>query len=189
MDNNPILRAIRGEEGALKEVISSFEGLVVNQARKYTQTYGEGVVDFEDVKQICYEAIIKCIPSISENRINTAPAFIINSIKNAITTLIKKRGASPYIESLYDEIDTGIFLLDVIESNSHVEEDAINNIMLGKLVKAIDLLEEDEKELVKLYLDEPYGGLKSYANKYKVNYRQVRYKKDILLNKLKRILV
>lgn len=189
MGNNPITGAIKGDKDAMEELICSFEGLIVKQARKHTGYYNRGFLEFEDLKQIGYEAIIKAVSKVDENRIITAPSFIMHSITNAMGMEVRKMKTLPYLDSLYDEVDEGILLIDVVNSDTHVESDAIRNIMMNEVNKGCGKLKPEDAELLTMFINEPYGGLKKYADKYNESYRKVRYRKDVLLEKLKRIII
>lgn len=187
MDSQLLLMAKSGDNDAAIKVINSFEGLIVNQAKKFENFDGYVGVEFDDLRQVGYKAAVSAIKKIDENRLITAPAFIIQCIVNAI-----KSAASPSFKkcqnvSMDEEIGEDLTYGDIIVSDTHVEEEGILSIMMGKVKETVREMPLKDQELLDLHFNDPYGGMKEFADRNNADYRKVRYRKDLLIKELRGI--
>lgn len=178
---NIYLLAKEGNEEAMMEVLNRFEGLIVKNCSKYKL---KGL-ETDDLKQICYIAVIEAINKIREEQIDTAPAYIITTIRNALNYETRKNLKNPDVSSLNEITESGTEYLDLLESDEDIEMAVLEKIDKENILKALDTLTTEEKDVLSHFVLNSYGGLKDYSEKYHVDYRRVRYIKDKAIQKLK----
>ena len=182
METEVFIRAKNGDQTAMFQVIKSFEGWVVRQCHYYNLKGYE----VEDLKQVCYQAIIYAVYRLDEDELITAPCFILRCMHNALKFECRKVLARPEPDSLNKEAESGSEFMDlVVDETANTESAVITNLDKKALKESYDTLSSEEKDLISYYIMNPYGGLKEYADKYSKNYRKVRYMKDLALAKLK----
>lgn len=182
MKTDVFKRAKEGDQAAMFQVIKSFEGWVVKQSRYYNLRGYEA----EDLKQVCYHALIYAVYRLDDNELITAPSFIIRCMQNALKFECRKVLSKPDTDSLNREAESGQEYLEMVaDESADTESEVMHNLDKRALKNSYSQLSSEEKDLISYYIMNPYGGLKEYAEKYGKNYRKVRYMKDLALAKLK----
>lgn len=182
MKTEVLMKAKHGDQSAMFQVIKSFEGWIVRQCHYYNLKGYE----VEDLKQVCYQAIIYAVYRLDEAELVTAPSFILRCMHNALKFECRKVLARPEPDSLNKAAESGGEYLDlVVDETADTESAVIQNLDKIALKASYSALSSEEKDLISYYIMNPYGGLKEYADKYGKNYRKVRYMKDLALAKLK----
>lgn len=182
MKTDVLIKAKQGDQAAMFKVIKSFEGWVVKQCHYYKLRGYE----VEDLKQVCYQALIYAVYRLDEDELVTAPSFILRCMQNALKFECRKVLSKPEPESLNRSAETGLEFVEMLaDETKDTESEVLNNLDKKALKDSFNTLTSEEKDLVSYYIMNPYGGLKEYADKYSKNYRKVRYMKDLALAKLK----
>ena len=70
-------------------------------------------------------------------------------------------------------------------SPENTEDLVLKSIDNELLKKAFDSLNSEDKNIISYYISNSYGGLKTYADLYSLDYRNVRYKKDKALKQMR----
>ncbi|PKK38854.1 hypothetical protein ABB02_01859 [Clostridiaceae bacterium JG1575] len=182
MDTDLFRKAREGDMAAMMAIIGSFNGLIYKQCHLY---HLRGY-DFEDLKQVCYTKVVESVYKLREEELETAPAYIIRSLHNALKFETRKILSRPPEDSLNIPTESGLEFMDLlVDENQNTETSVLLNLDKSNLKENFGRLSKKEKDLVSYYIWNPYGGLKEYAEKYNENYRKVRYQKDLALRKLK----
>lgn len=182
MDLELFLRAQKGDDDARTEIIESFEGWIMKQCRYY---HLKGY-DQEDLKQVCYQALLAAIPHIKPKELNGAVSYVIRCMDNALKKEARKVLSKPPLDSLNSLSDSGSEIIDCLpDEGLSTENLAILRMDKISLKQGLDSLSRQERDLISWYVCNPYGGLKEYAEKYHADYRRVRYQKDLALKKIK----
>lgn len=181
MKDEIFLQAKNGNEDAILRVIEEVEPFILKQCGKIKlRDY-----DYEDLKQICYMAVIKGIPKINGESLSSAPSYLMKCVHNALKYEARRTLSKPDDTSLEHEDRDGIKYADKLVSSEDTEELYFRNHDRNKIKEAFELLCTEEKTIVSYFIHDPYGGLKRYANLYGVDYRKTRYLKDKALKKMK----
>ena len=175
-----ILKAKEGNKKALEEIIIKFQPLINKTAISF---YIYGYED-EDIKQIATMAIIKAIYKFDVSFSNSFPSYAKEAIRNSIYKEIDKATKIYYKNKESKEIATYIDIKDIIDENINIQEDYIKKEGKTTLEKAISLLKEEERSLLKaLYIERIT--LKKYSEENNLEYHKSRYLKDKIIKKLK----
>ena len=181
LNRNTYLLAKAGDRDALLEVIKNYEGLIVKKCNYYKLRGYE----MEDLKQIAYIAVIEACKKLSDNHLETAPAYIINSIRNALAYEARKTLKEPAFSSLNEYTDSGTELIELLEDDIDIEQDVLDGLDTARVLSALGQLTSQERDIISRYVVNQYGGLKEYSSQYQMDYRRVRYLKDNAVKKLK----
>ncbi len=182
MKTEVLIKAKHGDQNAMFQVIKSFEGWIVKQCHYYNLKGYE----VDDLKQVCYQAVIYAVYRLNEDELVTAPSFILRCMHNALRFECRKVLAKPEPDSLNQSGESGQEYLDlVVDETADTEAAVMSSLDKTALKESYRSLSTEEKDLISYYIMNPYGGLKEYADKYGKNYRKVRYMKDLALAKLK----
>lgn len=100
-----------------------------------------------------------------------------------------QKRTSGYMELYFDELSTDVDIEELIEFEDktvNIESEVIRNDEIKRLKEALDSLSEDEIELIgALFLSEPPVSMKRYAKYKNTSLREIRYRKEVILKKLK----
>jgi len=184
MDYNIFLLAKNGNKDAIELVIKTVEPFIFKQCRKMKlREY-----DYDDLRQICYMAVIKGIPKINEEHLSTAPSYLMKCVHNALKYEARRALAKPEDASIETEDKDGIKYAEKLVSNEETEKIFFRNHGKTKIKEAFDVLCTEEKNIISFYINDPYGGIKRYSELYNADYRKSRYLKDKALKRMKNFL-
>ncbi|MBR0575600.1 sigma-70 family RNA polymerase sigma factor [Proteiniclasticum sp. BAD-10] len=181
MTESIFLLAKNGNQDATEQVIRSIEPFIIQQCRRVHLR----IHDFEDLKQICYEAVIKGIPKIRKENLESAPSYLMKCVHNALKYEARRILAQPSDLSLESEDSDGIRYGEKLVAEDDTEETIIRNHDRQLIKEAFQELCTEEKNVVSYFIQDHYGGLKRYSDLYKVDYRKARYLKDKALRKMR----
>lgn len=177
---NLIIKAKQGDKNALEEILKNFKPLINNTAMSF---YIYGYED-EDIKQLAILAIIKAVDKFDITLSDSFPSYVKETVRNTIYKEIDKATKVYFKDKISKEIATFIDVKEIVDENTNIQEDYIKKEGKKDLEKAIGLLEEDERNLLKyLYIERKT--LKDYAEKNNLEYYKARYIKDKIIKKLK----
>ena len=177
---NLIIKAKQGDKNSLEEIIKNFKPLINNTAMSF---YIYGYED-EDIKQLTILAIIKAVDKFDVTLSDSFPSYVKEIVRNTIYKEIDKATKVYFKEKISKEISILIDIKEIVDENTNIQEDYINKDGKKYLEKAIGLLEEDERSLLKdLYIERKT--LKDYAEENNLEYYKARYIKDKIIKKLK----
>lgn len=136
-----------------------------------------------DIQNECYSALFKCINFYNLDT-HRFVAYAMTVIKNTINELIRKTLTRQVYEGketlIYDEVLENT----LVSEDLSIEEVLYNKIDNAFLMKILENLKDDEKELISyVYLE--HNSLKSYAKLKNMSYSTVLNKKNRILKKLK----
>lgn len=181
MEDEQFLLAKSGNEDAILRVIEAVEPFILKQCGKMKlRNY-----DYDDLKQICYMAVVKGIPRINEDSLSSAPSYLMKCIHNALKYEARRTLAKPDDTSLELEDKDGIKYGDKLAADEDTEELFFRDHDKNKIKEAFEVLCTEEKNIVSYFVNDPYGGLKRYSNLYGTDYRKTRYLKDKALKKMR----
>lgn len=177
-----IMRAKDGDKKALGEIIESFKPLINNTAISF-YIYG---YDAEDIKQVATMALINAVNKFDLNRETAFAAYAKECVRNSLYTEIDKASKIYFKDKENKEMAVLIQEKEIIDENINLQEDYIEKEMKINLGKAIDLLNENDKKILKaIYLENKT--LKSYSEEEKLEYHKARYMKDKAISNLKEL--
>lgn len=171
-----------GDKKSLEEIILRFQNLV----RKWSwSVYVEGY-EVEDLVSVGNQWIIVAVQKYDiESKVNFE-AYLQKTIQNNYYDLIKKRARYNYTVSLNSKGGDGDEdIQSLIEDDINIENMVINKMMLKKLIREINKLSEDDKELIKFAFEDKLGGVKAYANKKEISYKRCYNRRNEIINILK----
>ena len=94
------------------------------------------------------------------------------------------------MNELKESDDRSLEETELMDINVNVEERAIEGLMISKLKDALDMLDDEERELIwTLYLSDHCMTATEYAKLKGVTYRAVTHRKEKIFEKIKEILV
>lgn len=178
-----LIKAKAGDKGSMEEIISMFNPLVIKMA---TSTFIVGY-DFEDLKQIGYLSIIKAVKMIDMSRNCNYTAYIYQAVKRNFYYEIRRKVKDQYVTSINKPSEeSGGELGDTIGSDFDLEENYMEKDELGRFIKIIASLDEDEKELIGYLLRHHKGGLTRYSEDKSMNYSTCIKKRNRIFAKIKK---
>lgn len=181
MSDEIFLLAKSGDKDAIANVIQTVEPFIIKQCRKMNlRNY-----DFEDLKQISYQAVCSGIKKIDENQISSAPSYLMKCIHNALKYEARRTLSKPDSTSIESEDKDGIKFVEKLIAEENTEDIFIKLLDSNKIKEAFNTLSKEEKDVISYFVHDSYGGLKRYSDLYHMDYRKVRYLKDKALKKLR----
>lgn len=179
---NLVTQAKAGDIKAKEELTTEFTPFILNLSKKsFINSY-----EFEDIKNECYGTLFKCVKLYDCNK-HRFVAYATNAIKNSVNNLIRVSVRREKTEG------PGAFILDgnlenVLTSDLADVEDYICDMLYSsKLKGAIKKLSPSERELLQCVFFKKYTLMK-YAKLKGIPYSTVVNRKNILLNKLRKML-
>lgn len=114
-----------------------------------------GFIELEEIQSLCYIGLIKASKLFDETKECTFSTYAYKSMQNEILTFFNKTkhiNSNTHI-SLSQEIGDNLYIEDTISSMENIEEIIQKNILINKLYKFIDELDDLEKKIVLAHLD------------------------------------
>lgn len=177
---NLIIKAKQGDKNALEEILKTYKPLINNAAMRF---YIYGYED-EDIKQLAILAIIKAVDKFDVTLSDLFPSYVKEAVRNTIYKEIDKATKVYFKDKISREIATFIDVKEIVDENENIQEDYIKKEGKKDLEKAISLLEEEERNLLReLYIERKT--LKYYSEENKLEYYKARYFKEKVIKKLK----
>lgn len=181
MEDEIFIKAKKGDTDAIQLILDSIEPFIISQCRKiFLQNY-----DFSDLKQIAYIAAIKAMQKMDISKSNSCKSYLMKCVHNSLKYEARKVLSKPRCNSLENKDSDGITLTDKIMSAENTEDIVLKSLDNEKLKKAFHSLNREDKDIISYYISNSYGGLKTYADLYSLDYRNVRYKKDKALKQMR----
>lgn len=177
-----IIKAKKGDKKSLEEIIKNFEPLINNTSISF-YIYG---YDSEDIKQIATISIINAINNFNVEQIDLFPAYAKKCVKNSLCKEIDKATKVYFKNKETKEIATLIDCKEIIDEKINIQEDYLEKEGKVNLEKAINLLSEKDRKILK-YLYVENKTLKSYAEEKKIEYHKARYMKEKAIKNLKEL--
>ena len=179
-----IIKAKQGDKNALEEILNKFQPLI-NKTTASFYIYG---CDFEDIRQIAVLGIINAVNKFDINLSASFPSYVKECVRNSMYKEIEKATKHYYKNKLSKEIAEFIDIKEIIDEKIDIQEDYIKKMNKKNLEKAISLLKEEDRNLLKvLYVENKT--LKSYSKDNNIEYHKARYKKDKVIKNLKETLL
>lgn len=186
MDYNKIESLVRqakdGDVKAKEELTTEFTPFIINLSKKsFVDSY-----EFEDIKNECYSTLFKCVKLYDCDK-HRFVAYATNAIKNSVNNLIRVSVRREKTEG------PGAFILDgnlenVLTSNLDEVDDYICDMLYSsKLKNVMKELSPSERELLDFVFFKKYTLIK-YAKLKEIPYSTLVNRKNILLNKLRKML-
>ena len=177
---NLIIKAKQGDKKALEKILINFKPLINNTAMSF---YIYGYED-EDIKQLAILAIIKAVDKFDITLSDSFPSYVKETVRNTIYKEIDKATKVYFENKMSKEIATFIDVKEIVDENVDIQEEYIKREGRRYLERAISLLKEEERELLKaLYIERKT--LKDYSEENNLEYYKSRYIKDKIIKKLK----
>lgn len=175
-----LIKAKDGDNIALEEIIKRHEPLIYNTMISF---YIKGY-DKEDIRQIATLSIIKAVKSCNIELSKGFSSYTKEVIRNDIYKEIAKVEKQYYKYKESNEIAMVIDIKEIVDEGTNIIEDYIKSQEKEILIKEINLLEEEERALLKAIYVENIT-LKKYAEEKGVEYHKARYIKDKIITKLR----
>ena len=175
-----IIRSKKGDSKALEEILKNFTPLINNTAISF-YIYG---YDNEDIKQIARLAIINSVYKFNLDLSDSFPSYVKETVRNSIYKEIEKAEKVYFKDKISREIAAKIDIKEIVDGNINIQEEYLKKESKEELEKAIALLNEEERSLLKeIYLKGK--SVKEYSEENNLEYHKSRYAKDKIINKLK----
>lgn len=176
-----LIKAKDGDKIALEEIIKKHEPLIYNTMISF---YIKGY-DKEDIRQIAILSIIKAVKNCNIELSRGFSSYAKEIIRNDIYKEISKVEKQYYKHKESNEIAMIIDIKEIVDEGTNIIEDYIKSEDKEILIKEINLLEEEERALLKAIYVENIS-LKKYAKEKGVEYHKARYMKDKIIEKLRK---
>lgn len=181
MKDEIFIKAKNGDTEAIQIILDSIEPFIISQCRKmFLHNY-----DFLDLKQIAYIAAIKGIQKMDIRMPESCKSYLMKCVHNSLKYEARKVLSKPRCNSIESKDSDGITFIDKLMSPKNTEDLVLKSIDNELLKKAFDSLNSEDKNIISYYISNSYGGLKTYADLYSLDYRNVRYKKDKALKQMR----
>jgi len=178
-----VLKAKKGDEDALVEIINRFKGLIYRTCREiYIKGY-----DTEDLLQIGYTTLIKAVHKFDLSKNKNFTAYASSAIKNNFYYEIRQKSRYNVESSLNKELEEGIEFIDNLVSEENLDEKILHREDISSLHKALKLLSPEERNLID-YVYFKHGKLKEYSRLKNMNYVTCAKFKERILKKLKKLM-
>lgn len=177
---NLIIKAKQEDKTALEEIIEKFRPLINKTAISF-YIYGH---DNEDIKQIAILSIINAIYKFDITKEESFTAYVNKCVKNSMYKEIEKATKLYYRDKENREISQFLEEKDIISDETSIQDEFIKKEEKLNLEKAISLLDDSERKLLKeLYVENK--ALTDYAKENNIEYHKARYIKETTIKKLK----
>lgn len=179
-----IKKAKQGDKNALEEILNKFEPLI-NKTVISFYIYG---YDVEDIRQVATLGVINAVNKFDITLIDSFPSYVKEAVRNSIYKEIEKATKHYYKDKESKEIASFIDIKDIIDKEVDIQEDYIKKDNKKTLEKAISLLKEEDRSLLKaIYIENKT--LRSYSEDKNIEYHKARYMKDKVIKTLKETLL
>ena len=175
-----LIRAKAGDKNAIQEIIEAFNPLITKATLRF---YIKGL-EKSDIKQIATLALIKAIKNFDTEKSNSFPAYAQITVKNMFIMEMRKAENKYYKEKINCEIKEVFNIEEIKSKDIDLNEDLIKKEERMNLIKIINLLKEEDRELIKaFYIDQIK--IKDYSKKHNIPYGNLIYKKNKILKYLR----
>ena len=175
-----LIRAKAGDKNAIEEIIEAFNPLITKATLRF---YIRGF-EKSDIKQIATLALIKAIKKFDTEKSDSFPAYAQVAVKNMLIIEMRKAENKYYKEKINCEIKEVFNIEEIKSKDIDLNEDLIKKEERLNLIKIINLLKEEDKELIKaLYIEQIK--IKDYSKKHNITYGNLIYKKNKILKYLR----
>lgn len=186
IDINILIRnAQSGDKKALEELIKMYKPFIIKNA---IQIYINGY-EVEDLVQIGIMALIKAVNKYDLDRKIGFTTYVITVIKNTfneeLRKVISKKWDEKFKCSLNNVNENGIEFMEMLVSDEDVEEDLMLKEKITIIRKALDKLNESEREIINWFYFENKP-LKEYALKKGMNFNTVVKRKCRAVEKVRK---
>lgn len=178
-----LVLAKRGDENAKEDLIKKYYPLIIKEAKNvFLKEF-----TFEDLIQI---GILNLINAIEKYDLNKGTiyftGYVSMAIKNGFRYLCRSEIRYNSQFSLNKTNEEGLELgLNIIDDSSYTEDIILNDLIKEVLVKALDTLDKEERDLIDfLYINNPKANLSKYAVLTKKDYYYLTVLKRRALKKL-----
>lgn len=179
-----IIKSKQGDKNALEEILNKFQPLI-NKTVISFYIYG---YDFEDIRQIATLGVINAVNKFDITLSDSFTSYAKEVVRNSMYKEIEKATKHYYKDKESKEIATLIDIKDIVDEGIDIQEDYIKKDSKKTLEKAISLLKEEDRKLLKaLYIENKT--LKSYSEDKNIEYYKARYMKDKVIKTLKETLL
>lgn len=172
MDKDLLIRAKDGEKEAKAEILKMFKPLVVSCAnRVYISGY-----DTSDLIQIGYVTLLKSIDKFDISS-DSFVSYVKNALQNNYYYLIRGKA----------RLNQDVALDEEIISDDSPENEAINDLELERLQRAINTLSKEDKTIIQYLFFKDYT-LEKCAKAINSSKTTVSRRRNNILNQLRKIL-
>lgn len=180
---NLVKEAKLGDAYAKEELVNKFKPFIIKRAQGvFIKNY-----DMEDLIQIGVISVLRAIERYKLEKENFV-SYVTYAITNNFNYEIRKRNKERFESSLNKEADEGLEILDLVADEDNIEENYINKETQDKLLKAINMLSMEEKDLIKMVYFEKIK-IKKYAENKGLKYGTVLKRKRVIMEKLRMYLL
>ncbi|MEG1002741.1 sigma-70 family RNA polymerase sigma factor [Clostridium sp.] len=185
-DLNLLKLAKENDMNAKETLILKYSPLVRKQIKKYSYI---DCYDSEDLMQHGVLSILKAIDTFDINKSSSFSSYVMWAVCNNFAYLCRGNNCERKAHSLNVQTEGGDEIIDVLVDNVDIEEDFMNSFEEKRLNLAVELLDEDFKDLFNfLMYSDVKCALKRYSEKHNIPYAKCIYKKKKLASKLRIIL-
>lgn len=176
-----IVKSKNGDKDSISELIGTYENLI----KKYVAHYFINGYEDEDLEQIAKLAVVEAIKIYDITKGANFTGFLDKVLRNKFVNLISKKSNQQVNISLQKENEEGTELQEILVDDFNIEQNYIDNEERERLKVALQTLTDEERAIIYAAY-KGYGGLKEYSRVMKISYRVCGYKRDKILNKLKK---
>ena len=182
-----VILSKQGDKVAMEELINTYQKLI----RRYTDTYFIKGYNDDDISQIAKMAIIQAVQKYDISKKANFTVFVDVFLRNTFTTMINKKENTICTHSLnvivYADSEDIKEYQDILIDDMDLEEDTVRQEERILLRQALKKLAHDEREIL-IVAYSGHGALKQYANIRGITYKQARYKRDKIMEKVYKLM-
>jgi RNA polymerase sigma factor (sigma-70 family) len=126
--------------------------------------------DYEDLVQIGFESIIKCINKFDIESSNSFSSYVYNGIRQNYYYMIRTRVKDLDLISLDFKSEHEDELINRIKAQTDIEYELCRKEALYELYKAVETLNQKEKDIILYLLKDSKATVKAYSEKTAIGY-------------------
>lgn len=176
-----LIKAKNGDKKCKEEIIKRYTPLVYKFSLNY---FVVGDTD-EDLRQRGYVSILHAINMYDIEKGSNFTAYIKNTVINNYNVLVRNTMKLQGVSSLNRTNDEGFEILDLIESDENIENDIIKKENINELRRALNNLNEEEREFILFINQKNSGAIAQYSRTKQISYKKCIRMKDRIMEKLR----
>jgi RNA polymerase sporulation-specific sigma factor len=175
-----VIRAKNGDKVALEELMNKFKFYIIKcSSNVYINGYEK-----DDLIQIGYISLINAVKNYELTKGNFT-SYVNAAIQYNFNYLIRGKAKENYVQSLNTIISENVELGDIIGSEESFEEKLMKKDTLKLVLKCVDKLPKDLKDIIDYCYINNKGNFTKYAIENNIKYSTLMKKKTLALEMLR----
>lgn len=178
---NLIIESKNGNRLSTEILLEKYKPLIKKVAFNY---YIKGY-DNDDLIQVASMWFLESLKKYNLEKKGDFSSYVMRALNNNMKALIRKMAKENYEKSINDNNGGTLSLEDTLVDDFDIVAYYERKEKMRRLKKAIDLLNEDEKEIIHFIYSKKSGNLSKLSRRDNIPYGILRKKRDKILEKLR----